>query len=171
MFSYPGVIFENYLFSWYGVIPHIHQYLQQKLNHNNSNSNKRVQPMQQHQQNVQQQHQVVNNQFNGGLEFLNSKYGNAIFTYPLELPHLLVLPLDPFQVRSSTITPPMSTSTSTSTSQPPPFQEEKKKSTSSRTNFNLGIIKKNQSDKKALLSHNKNMYNTCYNYKCYPYYL
>lgn len=178
-FSYPGVIFENYLFSWYGVIPHIHQYLQQKLNHNNSNSNKRVQPMQQQQQNVQQQHQVVNNQFNGGLEFLNSKYGNAIFTYPLELPHLLVLPLDPFQVRSSTITttptPPTSTLTSSmssSTSQPPPppFQEEKKKS-NSRTNFNLGIIKKNQSDKKALLSHNKNMYNTCYNYKCYPYYL
>ncbi|OEU14370.1 hypothetical protein FRACYDRAFT_240911 [Fragilariopsis cylindrus CCMP1102] len=136
-FSYPGVIFENYLFSWYGVIPHIHQYLQQKLKNNNNNNN-RVQPVQQqhqHQQKVQQQHQVVNNQFNGGLEFLNSKYGNAIFTYPLELPHLLVLPLDPFQVRSSTTTPPMSASTSTSTStssqqststsQPPPFQEEK----------------------------------------------
>ena len=136
IFSYPSVIFESYWSAWYGVMPHVRSVLIPTF--------------------IRQQRLSSSSSFNGGMEFMKSSHGDRRFTYPLELPHVLILPLDPFDV-------------STDHRQQHGVDGDVRERGGITTNFTIGIVKKDQSDKKALLSHFKDMYNTCYNFKCYPY--
>ena len=136
IFSYPSVIFESYWSAWYGVMPHVRSVLIPTF--------------------IRQQRLSSSSSFNGGMEFMKSSHGDRRFTYPLELPHVLILPLDPFDV-------------SADHRQQHGVDGDVRERGGITTNFTIGIVKKDQSDKKALLSHFKDMYNTCYNFKCYPY--
>ena len=153
LFSYPGVIFESYLFAWYGVIPHARRFLpqlQQSWMNYSAAAAAATTPTASSSTSSSWRTAPTNaTLFDGGHGFLKSSLGGA-FTYPLELPHVLLLPLDPF------VLPPSQSST--------PTHHHRR-----RNDFYLGIVKKNQREKKSLLTHSKNMYNMCYNSKCWPF--
>jgi len=126
-FRYPGVIFENYLFSWHAVIPHARESL--PLLQTSWGDNKDL---------WSTAPANPNKPLDGGKSFVE----RGTYTAPLELPHVLLLPLDPFVVNATS---------------------------NHRSHFDLGIARKNQHEKKALLSHTKNVLDVCYDFKCWPY--
>lgn len=178
-FSYPGVVFENYLFSWFAVIPHAQKLLPRlqkiwtketqgrKWNWNwagkpSTNSAWTTNP-------------TNANLFDGGTGFLNANTTpRGTYTYPLELPHVLLLPLGPFSLPTSKshyenplfqrLRKASLPKASETTSQSPRLS-----SSTPRTDFYLSIIRKNQGEKKALLTHTKNVLDVCYNFGCWPY--
>jgi hypothetical protein len=84
-FSYPGVIFENYVFSWYGVMPHSRQYLKQMQDFWWKGS---AMPS------AASDTQTI---MNGGDDFFKTSSPSDKLTYPLELPNVLILPLTAFE--------------------------------------------------------------------------
>ena len=165
-FYYPGVLFENYLFAWHGVIPHARHFLpklrQTWINDTTTTADSPAAWSSSSSSMVEHHNWKANApldsaaMFDGGGSdgFLNSTYG-APLTYPLELPHVLLLPLDPFALPSQKPNPYVSAWTRTARR--------------GRTNFTFGIVKKAQPEKKALLTHNKNTYDACYNFGCWPF--
>ena len=153
-FSYPGVAFENYFFAWFAVIPHARTFLpslQQAW------AKDTAPPMSNPADSVSSWTTVPTNAslFNGGDGFLKSPRG-GVFTFPLELPHVLLLPLDPF------VLPPQSL-------KPESSSVHTYEVHSRRSDFHLGIVLKEQPGKKALLTHNKNMRDACYDFRCWPF--
>ena len=146
-FAYPTVVFENYMFAWFGVIPQAQVLLpklqkswSQETKGGSSNLNPTWPTL-----------PTDANLFDGGKGFLdtsNSTVGGT-YTYPLELPHVLLLPLDPFELPSES-----------PSSQLAPLAQ---------SHFNISIIRKNQIEKESLLTHTKNVRDVCYNFKCWPY--
>lgn len=152
-FVYPKVIFENYMFAWYGVIPHAKAFLprlQQIWNQETKNSTSNS--------DIAWPTVPANaNIFDGG-NWLESTDGNVggSYTYPLELPHVLLLPLEPFEVPSEGLASREESPTDRMT--PPP-----------KSQYDIGIVRKNQIEKKTLLTHTKNVRDVCYKFKCWPY--
>ena len=157
-FAYPGVAFESYVFSWLTVIPHAWEFLPKLQSawsrettgvasaSSSSSSSPNDAP-------IWKTTPTDTSLFDGGEWFAN-KNRSGIYTYPLELPHVLLIPLDPFEL------PPESSKKETNyrLSQLQP-----------RSDFYLGIVRKNQPEKKALLTHSKNVRNVCYDIQCWPF--
>ena len=145
-FAYPGVVFENYLFSWFGVFPQAQTQLRQlqkswiQETAGNTNSSFSTVP-------------TDASLFDGGEGFsvFSDSYLGGVYTYPLELPHVLLLPLDPFSLPSSL------------------KEKTELRSDHMVSNFPLAIIRKNQAEKKALLSHTKDKMDVCYSFSCWPF--
>ena len=151
-FAYPGLVFENYLFSWYGVFPLAQTMLPQlqkswinETQGSGSLTSKSTWSMTPTNARL----------FDGGKGFttFSDYFLGGAYTYPLELPHVLLLPLDSFAL-------------------PPNSKDKKgfdpKHFSPTRFDFFVSIIRKNQ-NKKSLLTHTKNVRDVCYKFKCWPY--
>ena len=144
--AYPRIVFENYIYAWVAVPLHSRVFLPRLREAwstaaaSSSSSGWSTVPTTTHDGKPL---------FDGGDGFLRNEHGGGVYTYPLELPHVLLLPLDPFAVNATT----------------GPFT-----AASADAGFStLGLVLKDQPEKRALLTHAKNRDHVCYDFCCWPY--
>jgi hypothetical protein len=145
-FSFPVVLFENYIFAWYGVMAHSRRYLKQLqelwIDGTGARSRKKLVPAV---ASVDPSSSLTHI-MDGGKDFFNSSSLSEKLRYPLELPHVLIVPITPFEL---------------------PRDDE---SFSTRTKLSFpGLITKTQNKETTLFSHNKYPTDVCTDDKCWPY--
>ncbi|KAL7546235.1 hypothetical protein ACHAWF_009570 [Thalassiosira exigua] len=141
-FAYPGAVFDHYVFARAGAFPHARSFLpklREMWTGETSAAARGASPW--------STLPADADYFDGGDCFSH----RGRYSRPLELPHVLLLPLDHFEVPPS--------SGDNDRGQPP---------RKGRTDFPLGLARKDQPGKRALLSHTKHG-KPCDGLRCWPF--